>query len=280
MVHSNDDQASLNLKLSSDLVLANMEIARMSAHFAIVTKKLADELILANDEIAFQSEEMGKRSAELIIADAEKVKRSAELIIADAEKAKQAAELVIANAGALNDQLTKLPNRRLFTDRFNQVFLSSKRSKTYSALLFLDLDHLKAINDNYGHAAGDLLLIEVSKRVKKSIRDTDTVARFGGDEFAVLLGNLDADIKVATSEVESIAIKIRDSIAMPVTIEHGGDELVIEPQCTVSIGVSLFLYSVREENTILEKVLNLSDTAMYQAKREGGNRIKIDKVML
>jgi len=231
---------------------------------AALNLKLSEELAVAKKELLFQGEE--------------KAKRAAELVIADAEKAERAAELIIVNSQALYDELTKLPNRRLFIDRFNQALLSSRRSKTYSAMLFLDLDKLKEINDDYGHAVGDLLLIEVAKRLKAPIRDTDTVARFGGDEFATLLNNLDVDINIATSEVEYIALKILNSIAMPISIEHDGQELIIQPQCTVSIGIALFLYETGEEKAFLENVLKSADKAMYQAKKAGGNQIKFNEV--
>ncbi len=86
---------------------------------------------------------------------------------------------------AFYDSLTKLPNRRLLTDRLNQIMAASKRSSSYAALMFLDLDNFKPLNDAHGHGVGDLLLIEVAKRLTDAIREMDTVARFGGDEFVV-----------------------------------------------------------------------------------------------
>lgn len=288
------DHVALNLKLSEELAVAKKEIlfqreekAKRAAELVIFNAqkvKRAAELVIANAEKAERDAELlianiekAERSAELVIADAEKAERAAELLIADMEKAQRAAELIIVNAQALYDELTKLPNRRLFIDRFNQALLTSRRSKTYSAMLFLDLDKLKEINDGYGHAVGDLLLIEVARRAKASIRDTDTVARFGGDEFATLLNNLDVDINIATSEVEYIALKILNSIAMPISIEHDGQELIIQPQCTVSIGATLFLYETGEEKAFLENVLKSADKAMYQAKKAGGNQIQFNQ---
>jgi diguanylate cyclase (GGDEF)-like protein len=103
------------------------------------------------------------------------------------------------------------------------------------------------------------------------------VARFGGDEFATLLNNLDVDINIATSEVEYIALKILNSIAMPISIEHDGQELIIHLQCTVSIGITLFLYETGDEKAFLENVLKSADKAMYQAKKAGGNQIQFNQ---
>lgn len=314
MTNPIEDQVALNLKLSQ-LALHNKEIVEKAANSVAIINELAEELINANKELLFWGDERGKRSSELVIAEAEKAKRAAELVIANAEKAKRVSELVIAdadkakrsaelvlankellfqgeerveraaelvraNAQALYDQLTLLPNRRLFIDRFSQTFLASKRNNSYTALLFLDLDKFKLVNDHYGHAAGDLLLIEVAARIKKSIRDTDTVARIGGDEFAALLSNLDPDKNIATSQVEVIAEKIRSSIAMPVKITHDKKELVIVPQCTISIGANLFLYSSVEPKIILENMLALSDEAMYRVKKAGGNQVFFNEIKL
>ncbi|MDP2101274.1 MAG: diguanylate cyclase, partial [Methylotenera sp.] len=94
---------------------------------------------------------------------------------------------------AFYDTLTKLPNRRLLNDRLSQIILASKRNKTYGALMFLDLDNFKALNDTHGHVVGDMLLIEAAQRLTNCMRDMDTVARFGGDEFVVMLAELDED---------------------------------------------------------------------------------------
>jgi len=307
-----EERIDLNFKLSQ-LAVHNKEIAESASNAIAIINELVDKLFIANKELLYQTGERRKRSAELVVADAEKAKNAAELLIANAdkamraselvmadaekakraaelviankellfqaeEKAKRAAELVTANTEALYDQLTNLPNRRLFIDRFNQIFLSSKRNKSYTAILFLDLDKFKAVNDCYGHAVGDQLLIEVSERMKKSIRETDTVARLGGDEFAVVLGSLNTDLKVATIEVEGIAEKIRSSIAMPVSCEQDGKAVLITPQCTVSIGVNLFLYAPDEPSAILEGMLASSDKSMYQVKKAGGNQIRFDSL--
>ncbi len=186
--------------------------------------------------------------------------------------------LEAANALALYDHLTKLPNRRLFVDRFNQAVFTSRRNNTFSALLFLDLDKLKIINDTYGHQVGDALLIEVAQRIKDMIRDTDTVARFGGDEFVILISNINTDKAAALSRTELIAEKIRYQIEQPITITNDEGTFVLAPQCTASIGATVFLYAFDDPSHVLESILGLSDKAMYQAKQAGGNQIRIDHV--
>ena len=306
-------KTSLNLKLSL-LNTLNTEIAQITgiaSKSVLVTSKLADEILKSNTKLIYQGGEKVRNAAELLSANAENAKLAAKLVIANTEKAHHVAELIIANSekneraaelilanqelkfediekekraveliaaqeDALYDDLTNLPNRRLFADRFNQALLSSRRSKTYLAIFFLDLDKFKLVNDSYGHEIGDYLLIEAADRIKKSIRDTDTVARFGGDEFAGLLTQLNQDKISANAEVALISEKIRSAIAMPVIAEHKGKKVVIHPQCTASIGVSLFLYTSGDSNAILKKILNLADTTMYQAKKEGGNQIHFD----
>ena len=188
--------------------------------------------------------------------------------------------LAVANSQALLDHLTKLPNRRLFIDRFNQAILTGHRNKTYSSLLFLDLDKFKLINDQYGHEIGDLLLVEIAERLTSAVRDTDTVARYGGDEFVIIISNLNIDQKAAVARTELIVEKVRKSIAMPVTMGTGDDAFVLDPQCTASIGVTVFLYEVGDPKSVLENILSLSDKAMYQAKQAGGNQSRLGVVAL
>lgn len=164
---------------------------------------------------------------------------------------------------AFYDPLTHLPNRRLLEDRLSQAMSASQRSNRYGALLFLDLDNFKPLNDRHGHGVGDLLLIEVANRLKTCVREADTVARFGGDEVVVLLCDLDTDKAAATTTAGSIAEKIRQSLSMPYWLEGG-----IEHCCTASIGATLFKGRESDEKTII----NTADAAMYQAKESGRNR--------
>jgi diguanylate cyclase (GGDEF)-like protein/PAS domain S-box-containing protein len=171
---------------------------------------------------------------------------------------------------AFYDALTQLPNRRLLADRLEQAMASGKRSGHYGALLFLDLDNFKALNDTHGHGAGDLLLVEVASRISACVRETDTVSRFGGDEFVVLLRELNADKDRSVAEAGIVAEKIRLALAEPyeLTIHVAGDiNSVIKHRCTSSVGVVVFLG--RQAST--EDILKWADIAMYQAKEAGRN---------
>jgi len=173
---------------------------------------------------------------------------------------------------AFYDPLTKLANRRLLNDRLAQAMPASKRSGRYAALMMLDLDNFKRVNDSYGHTVGDTLLVEVAQRLKSCIRGVDTVARFGGDEFVVLLNQLDLDRNTSIFHATTIAEKIRARLAEPyfsnVPLESG-ETLPIEYSCTCSIGAAVFINHEATE----EQVLQWADAAMYRSKESGGNRI-------
>ncbi len=173
---------------------------------------------------------------------------------------------------AFHDALTKLPNRRLLQDRMEQMMAMSQRSGLYNALIFLDMDNFKPLNDEQGHDAGDALLVEAARRLKSSVREMDTVARFGGDEFMVLLDALDTDKAKAAREAATVAEKIRTALAAPyrITVRRKGQpETTIEHRCTSSIGVTLFA----DHKTAAEDVIGAADKAMYHAKEAGGNRV-------
>ena len=174
---------------------------------------------------------------------------------------------------AFYDALTHLPNRRLLDDRLDQAMATSKRSGKYAALMFIDLDNFKPLNDRYGHGMGDLLLVEVARRISTCMRETDTVARFGGDEFVVLLSELDADMAVSSTEASIVADKIRSTLAEPYQLKihsKGKAETAAEHHCTSSIGVILFI----NHEVSREDILRCADMAMYQAKDQGRNRIR------
>lgn len=173
---------------------------------------------------------------------------------------------------AFYDTLTLLPNRRLLNDRLTQALATSARSGHYGALMFMDLDNFKPLNDRFGHAVGDTLLIEVARRISSCLREMDTVARFGGDEFVVLLGDLDADRALSVKLAHRVAEKIRASLAETYLLncqQEDGAEIKIEHQCTASIGVALFL----NHETSQDDILYWADAMMYQAKKQGRNRI-------
>lgn len=174
---------------------------------------------------------------------------------------------------AFYDPLTYLPNRRLMGDRLIQLLAESKRSNRYGALIFLDLDNFKALNDKHGHGVGDLLLVQAAKRMKCCVREVDTVARFGGDEFVVMMGDLNEDKAASTVFARSAAEKIRAALAESYRLAstHGSPaDALIEHRCTASIGVVVFI----DREGTHDDFLRLADAAMYQAKKAGGNVIR------
>jgi len=174
---------------------------------------------------------------------------------------------------AFYDPLTKLANRRLLNDRLSQSISAGKRNGLYSALIFLDLDNFKPLNDAHGHVAGDLLLIEVASRLKSCVREIDTVARIGGDEFVVLLSQLNVDKAESTSLAGIVAEKIRIALAEPylLTISHEEKGVAtVEHRCSASIGVVVYINHHGSQDDIVQ----WADTAMYEAKEAGRNSIR------
>lgn len=174
---------------------------------------------------------------------------------------------------AFFDSLTDLPNRRLLSDRIGQAMAGGERNHEYGALIFLDLDHFKGLNDTLGHAVGDLLLVEVARRLRGCVREIDTVARFGGDEFVVLLSALSPDLALATSQAEVIAGKVRDALADPyfLSVETPAGQVErITHRGSASIGVVVFLGSGTAEDELMRQ----ADLAMYQAKDAGRNVVR------
>ncbi len=164
---------------------------------------------------------------------------------------------------AFYDILTKLPNRRLLLDRFNQALAASERGATYGVVMFLDLDKFKTLNDTLGHGYGDLLLIEVAARIKACVREMDTVARMGGDEFVVLIDGVSEDATEASQKAALIAEKVRSELSRPYLLE--GQEQHSSP----SIGICLF----RGHAESVDDLLKHADLAMYHAKESGRNTV-------
>lgn len=158
------------------------------------------------------------------------------------------------------DVLTQLPNRTLFADRFSQAVAHSKRNKTLLAICFLDLDNFKPVNDQYGHDIGDLLLIEVAKRINAELREEDTVSRQGGDEFALLLKDL-----MSVEECGPLLTRLHYSLAQPYQINGH----------LITIGASSGVTIYPSDNSDIDTLLRHADQAMYQAKLAGKNRYKI-----
>jgi diguanylate cyclase (GGDEF)-like protein/PAS domain S-box-containing protein len=174
---------------------------------------------------------------------------------------------------AFYDELTQLPNRRLLTDRLNQAIATSRRSRRYGAVMLLDLDNFKLVNDAHGHAMGDLLLLEVGRRITSCLREMDTVARIGGDEFVLVICELDKDKARSTLQSNLVAEKIHTILAEPYELKlrcENNIERTIECQCTASIGVVPFING----ETSREDILRQADSAMYQAKAAGRNLIR------
>ena len=174
---------------------------------------------------------------------------------------------------AFYDMLTQLPNRYLLNDRLSQTIAASKRSGCHSALMFLDLDNFKPLNDTHGHVVGDLLLNEAADRLKSCVREMDTIARFGGDEFVVILSELHTDKAKATALAESVAEKIRGVLSEPYQLtirREGKTDAAIEHHCTASIGVVVFVNHESNQDDILK----WADMSMYQAKNAGRNAIR------
>ncbi len=161
------------------------------------------------------------------------------------------------------DPLTKLPNRRLLLERLKHSMLVGSRSLQFGAVLYFDLDHFKTINDTQGHSAGDLLLIEVAKRLESTLREGDTLARIGGDEFIVVLESLGVKSQTAANEAETMAETIRLALNEPYQIAD------FRYFSTPSIGVVLF----KGTQTPIDDLLKHADTAMYGAKKKGRNTV-------
>jgi len=175
---------------------------------------------------------------------------------------------------AFHDPLTGLPNRRLLSDRLSQAMAASKRSGFYGALMFLDLDHFKTLNDMHGHEVGDLLLIEAAVRLNRCVRETDTVARFGGDEFVVMLNELNKSRADSLEKARQVATKIRIALSEPYELtlhQKGQADIQFEHRCTVSIGLTLFLGNDASQ----DELLKWADAAMYKAKDAGRNMIYV-----
>ncbi|MDD5390266.1 MAG: EAL domain-containing protein [Gallionellaceae bacterium] len=172
---------------------------------------------------------------------------------------------------AYYDALTHLPNRRLLMDRLGQALASSSRSGRHGAVIFLDLDNFKNLNDTRGHAVGDLLLAEVAQRLHCAVREGDTISRLGdtisrlgGDEFVVVLEDLSTEAVEAATQARQVGEKVREGLARPYDLD--GREF----HCTASLGVTLF----QNHDESVETLLKQADLALYQAKGAGRNCLR------
>jgi diguanylate cyclase (GGDEF)-like protein/PAS domain S-box-containing protein len=181
------------------------------------------------------------------------------MAFADVSQYKEAQESI--HRLAFYDPLTNLPNRRLLLDRLEKQMKSVNRNNNYGAVLFIDLDNFKALNDTKGHDFGDLMLKEVAVRLQDCLRANDTVARLGGDEFVVMLEDMSEDLTVAASQAEVVGSKVLVAIKQPYILDAH------EYHSSASIGISMF----RGGEVSVDELLKHADTAMYQSKLAGRN---------
>ena len=168
------------------------------------------------------------------------------------------------NRLAFFDPLTNLPNRRLLLDRLQHALATSARSGRHGAIMFIDLDNFKTINDTEGHNYGDLLLVEMARRLQSCVREGDTVARLGGDEFVVMLEDLASHAEQAAAQADEVGEKIRAAINTPCLVNER------EFHSTASIGINLFA----DRGDTAETLLKYADIAMYQAKGAGRDVVR------
>jgi diguanylate cyclase (GGDEF)-like protein/PAS domain S-box-containing protein len=183
-------------------------------------------------------------------------------IVQDISDSRAAAE-EIKNL-AFFDPLTSLPNRRLLMDRLNQALVSSTRTGKAGALLFIDLDNFKTLNDTLGHDLGDLLLQQVAQRLNACVREGDTVARLGGDEFVVMLEDLSGQALEAAAQTESIGEKVLAALNLPYQLD------TLSYHSSSSIGATVF----NKHERSIEELMKQADIAMYQSKKAGRNTLR------
>ena len=165
---------------------------------------------------------------------------------------------------AFHDHLTGLPNRRMLLDRLQQALASSARSGRHGALLLIDMDDFKTLNDTHGHIMGDSLLQQVAERLKSCVREGDTVARLGGDEFVLILENLGEDPIEAGEQTKRVGLQVHESLDRPFQLD------LHRHRCTVSMGATLF----SDTRLTKDELIKQADIAMYQAKKAGRNTLR------
>lgn len=186
-------------------------------------------------------------------------------------------ELIQAMHQSLHDELTELPNRRFFAAHFDVSHAHSAQTGEHGALLFIDLDKFKPVNDIYGHQVGDQLLIEVASRLLLNVREIDTVFRFGGDEFAVTLAQLPKARADAILIAQRVANNIKSTLALTYHLTHPasaknpvGETLPLDCHVTASIGVVVFNGQEKD----ISQLLRQADDLMYAVKRKGGDGVQ------
>ena len=192
--------------------------------------------------------------------------------LSDVTEQREAAEQI--RQLAFHDPLTGLPNRRLFRDRLQQALAAGTRHVQQLAIVFIDLDNFKTLNDRHGHAVGDQLLVEVARRLRSRLRAMDTAARFGGDEFVLLLTELGHDRAVACAHAARVTEQVLALLARPyeLTLTNEGRSEPVQHHCTGSAGVVVGAGAGQD----LDALLDRADAAMYRAKQAGRNRLVLD----
>ncbi|MES2258776.1 MAG: EAL domain-containing protein [Pseudomonadota bacterium] len=238
----------MDISHPDDVLAEQDQVAQLSAH-RIAGFKLAKRLLRPDGSVVWVD-------ASITALDTAATKQPHHLcMIEDVTEKKQTETLIWQQANF--DTLTQLPNRRMFHDRLEHALAKSRRDGSRIAILFIDLDHFKEVNDTLGHHQGDILLIDAARRISACVRESDTVARLGGDEFTVILGQMGE-----IGRVEAIAQHILDSLLAPFSL---GQE-----QAFVSASIGITLYPDDAGN--IEDLLKHADQAMYAAKGAGRNR--------
>lgn len=239
--------AVLKQEIAEDLPLEQVEQAlQQSEEVKAKVEECADDLSLVNQALGKEIRERKKLERKLAESKIELTDTQAELSDTQVQE-KRARHL------ALHDVVTGLPNRSLFNDRLKNALAQARRHEWRLAVMFIDLDKFKNINDSYGHDAGDKVLQMVSERLQTSVRGADTVGRHGGDEFLYLMLEVKDEVDVARA-----AGKIIENIAQPCAFD--GLELTVKP----SIGIALYPQDGKSANVLIKN----ADSAMYKAKQQ------------
>ncbi len=253
-------QEALGAKLEKLIIPAEM----VSQVIKSIEQWLAESLLIPSHEIELQHKNgsmVPVLSSHIMINNSQGEPEMFCVDIDLSERRKAQAEI---ERLAYFDVITNLPNRRLFLDRLNEGIAVAERYSSSIAVLYMDLDKFKVINDSFGHAVGDLLLKEIGARINAQIRSEDTVSRFGGDEFVVLLKELSSISGAAVNQAQLVAEKIQSAVSCPIKIDQH------EVSVTLSTGISLF----SAENHTADDLLKQADTAMFRAKKAGHNNIR------
>tara|TARA_R110002072_G_scaffold284396_5_gene448779 strand:- start:121460 stop:123370 length:1911 start_codon:yes stop_codon:yes gene_type:complete len=264
--YTEPEDEELAISLGADaFILKPQEPENFMARLKAVEQRVADDCLNTPAQPAGDQHELLKVYSEALIRkleekmlQLEEANRELQLDIARRKEAEDKIEQL-----AFYDPLTGLPNRRLMQDRLQHSIAASSRLQRYGALLFIDLDNFKTLNDTKGHNVGDQLLMMAAQRLDSCVREGDTVARFGGDEFVVILEALSENLDQAATKAEIAGEKILRSMSNPYQLQGEGYH------GSASVGVSMF----RDRDISAEELIRRADTAMYQAKRSGRNTL-------